>query len=289
VRLTAGKTQLAVGRTRIISEVTQESDVWSYGILYLGEHNVTGGVGKFASAEAYAKMLTEIKTAYEGADFPEIVRVIDRHFGHSSYSLKSLFKDEQRRILREILASTRDDLDSRFRLIAERYTPLMKFLQSAGAPLPPALGIVADRVLHSDIRRQLELEPPDLDRLRALLEEAKSTDTRVLDPEIGFVVKNRMERMILDLAANPAEVERMRSLKDLAELVMPLPLGLNLWKVQNTYWEMFKTVWPQFRQRADGGDEAAQTWSKQFLDLGKCLWFDIEHLQASAPQLQAAA
>src|SRR5262249_8243591 len=93
LRLTAGKTKLAVGRTRIVSEVTQESELWSYAMLYLGEHNVTGGVGKFASHEDYERMLNEIKSAYEGADFAESVHAIDRHFGQSSYSLNSLFKD----------------------------------------------------------------------------------------------------------------------------------------------------------------------------------------------------
>jgi hypothetical protein len=289
LRLTAGKTQLAVGRTRIISEVTQESGLWSYAMLYLGEHNVTGGVGKFASQEDYDRMMKDIKAAYETADFPETMRTIDRHFGQSAYSLKSLFKDEQRRILKEILASTREDLESRFRLITERYTPLMKFLESAGAPPPTALSMATDLVLHSDIRHVLEAETLDLERLNSLIQEARSRDTRVLDKEISFVVKNRLERMIAELAEHPAELERVSTLKALAELVMPLPLGLNSWKVQNTYWEMFKTVWPQMTQRAASGDETAKTWVQHFAELGKCLWFDIEHLKGSAPPLQAAA
>src|SRR5256885_9322857 len=97
------------------------------------------------------------------------IRVMDRHFGQTSYSLRSLFKDEQRRILNEILASTREDLESRFRLIVERYAPLLKFLQSAGTPLPEGLDTVTDFVLHSDVRRQIEAEPIDLDHLRSLL------------------------------------------------------------------------------------------------------------------------
>src|SRR4029077_7761085 len=117
----------------------------------MGEHNLTGGVRKFDSAEAYEAMVREIRTAYEAADFPETIRVIDRHFGQSAYSLTSLFKDEQRRILEEILASTREDLESRFRLITERYEPLVKFLQSLHAPPPPGLETVFDFVLHSDI------------------------------------------------------------------------------------------------------------------------------------------
>src|SRR6185369_6515625 len=122
--------------------------------------------------EAYESMFREIKVAFDAADYPETIRLIDRHFGGTPCSLKSLFKDEQRRILSEILVSTREDLENRFRLIAERYTPLMNFLESVGAPLPPALGTAREYVLHEDIRRRLEADPIDFEQLRSLVEEA---------------------------------------------------------------------------------------------------------------------
>src|SRR5262249_17405885 len=159
---------------------------------------------------------------------------LDQHFGSTPCSLKSLFKDEQRRILNEILSSTREDLEGRFRLITERYAPLMNFLRNIGAPLPPALETVREYVLHGDIRRRLEADPVDLDQLRGLFDEAQARETRVLDANLSFVIKNRMEQMIHQLADHPTEVERPIALNQLARLVMPLPLGLNLWKVQNS-------------------------------------------------------
>ncbi|HWX19283.1 MAG TPA: DUF3536 domain-containing protein [Candidatus Binatia bacterium] len=287
--LSSGKARLAVGRTRISSEVTQESRVLAYGILYMGEHNLTGGVRRFDSPEAYQAMLQDLKTAFDSADLPQTIRLLDRHFGQAPCSLKSLFKDEQRRILDEILASTREDLESRFRLIAERYNPLMKFLQSAGVPLPPALETTRDLVLQGDIRRELQAEPVDRDRLRSLLEEAKSFEHRVLDANISFAVTNKMEQMMEQLAAHPDDLERMRRLAGLAELVMPLPLGLNLWKVQNTYWGMLKATLPDFRQRAETGDNGAKAWTSQFLALGDCLGFAVQSREAQTPVLQQAA
>ncbi|HSU52912.1 MAG TPA: DUF3536 domain-containing protein, partial [Candidatus Dormibacteraeota bacterium] len=285
---TSGKTRLAMGRTKVLSEITQESDVLSYAILYLGEHNLTGGVKKFDSQEAYDQMVTEVKAAYDTADFPEIIRAIDRHFGQPAYTLKSLFKDEQRRILDEILESTREDLDHRFRLIAERYTPLMKFLETVNAPLPAALESSMDFVLHSDICRKLQAEPLDLEQLGALLEEARHRDGQVLDPDISFAVKNRMEQLMQQLAQKPEDLERMQVLQGLAELVVPLPLGLNLWKVQDDYWEMLGTVAPQFQQRAEAGDPAASQWLDHFASLGERLGFVVQHLRRAAPTKMAA-
>jgi len=174
-------------------------------------------------------MLRDVQGVYERADFPETIRQIDRHFGQASYSLQSLFKDELRRILSDILASTRADLESRFLLIVERYEPLLKFLESAGAPLPEGLETVTDFVLRGDIRREVEAEPVDLERLRGLVHAAQARDGRMWDASISFAVIHRMEQMIQSLAENPEEEGRLDLLAKFAELVMPLPLGLNLW------------------------------------------------------------
>jgi hypothetical protein len=284
----SGKTRLVVGRTRVISQITRESHVLTYAILYMGEHNLTGGVRHFDSMEEYDAMLRDVQTTYERADFPETIRQIDSHFGKASYSLQSLFKDELRRILNDILASTGEDLESRFRLIVERYEPLLKFLESAGAPLPEGLETVTDFVLRGDIRRQVQAEALDLDRLRSLFTQAQSRGGRVLDPSIGFAVGHRLELLIQKLAAHPEEEGGLEVLTKFAQLVMPLPLGLNLWKVQNTYWEMLQSLLPGFRNRAIGGDEKAQTWLEQFVSLGKILGFASKHLESAMPAQMAA-
>ncbi|SPE53220.1 Glycoside hydrolase family 57 [Verrucomicrobia bacterium] len=287
--LEAGKSRLAIGRAKVTSLITQESQVLSYTMLHIGEHNVTGGVKRFDSIEAYDAMFAEVKAAYEGADFPQTIRLIDRHFGQAAYSLTSLFRDEQRRILNDILASTREDLESRFRLITERYAPLMKFLESTGAPWPPALGIAAELVLHSDLRRELDSESLDVERLRGLLAEAQIHGSKVLDADISFAVKNKMERLMERLAADPQDADQMRNLEQLATGVVALPLGLNLWKVQNTYWGLLKSVLPAFEQRAAEGDESARGWLKQFIDLGSRLGFATNNRPVQAAELKAAA
>ncbi len=287
--LSSGKTRLMLGSVRVLSEITQEEHLMTYGIFYLGEHNLTGAVRPFQSEQAYQSMCRELRAAYELADFPECIRAIDRHFGGAAYSLRSLFKDEQRRILNEILASTREDLESRFKLVAERYGPLMKFLQSAGAPLPPGLDTITDFVLHGDIRREVQADPVNFDRLESLIQEAQPRGTRVFDAHLSYVIKERMELLVVQLAADPARLEHMHELETLAELVMPLPLGLNLWKVQNTYWEMLQKIFPGFRNRALANDETAREWVTRFLLLGERLGFAVQHLQIAAAEMNLAA
>jgi hypothetical protein len=234
-------------------------------------------------------MVQEVKAAYDTADFPNAIRTLDKYFGQAAYSLKSLFKDEQRRILNEILASTREDLENRFRLITERYEPLVKFMRTVGAPSPPALETVFDMVFQGDIRRAIEAEKPDLGRLRTLLENARTQNGRVLNEEIKHTIKNRMERLMQDVAAQPESVERISLVEEFAEAVLPVDLGLNLWKVQDLYWELLQQMAPRFRDAVRNGESTAQEWLNRFITLGEKLGFAVQNLRVEIPKDVAVA
>jgi alpha-amylase/alpha-mannosidase (GH57 family) len=273
-----GKTRLSIGRVRMISEITQETDLLSYAILYMGEHNLIGGVSRFASAEEHSAAAREIADVYNTADYPQVIRLIDQRFGGPSYTLKSLFKDEQRRILDDIVATAREDLEGRFRLITERYAPLMKFLEGAGAPLPSGMQTARDLTLRGDIRKQLINGHTNLEHLKALVHEAQSRGTAVLNADISYATKKRMEKLIHQIAERPDDINQIKELEEIASLMMPLPIGLNLADVQNTYWKLKQTVLPEYQRRAAGGDSRAQECVKELLELGHRLAFAPEAL-----------
>ncbi len=275
---TAGKTKLSIGEVRVVSEITHEADRLAYAILYMGEHNLVGGVGKFAAPEEFEQMQRELEGAFHIADFPQMIRLLDQHFGNSPYSLKSLFKDEQRRILNEILASAREDLESRFRMITDRYAPLMKFLQGAGAPLPAGLQVAWDLTLHSNLRQQFTNGHTDLPQLRQLVTDAQLRGTDVLNADISYAVKARMEKSIRKIAQQPEDIEAVRELEEIASLMMPLPIGLNLAEVQNVYWHLKQTVFPELRRRGQT-DESARASLQELLTLGERLGFAPGALQ----------
>jgi len=46
---------------------------------------------------------------------------------------------------------------------------------------------------------------------------------------------------------------------------------VNLWKVQNTFYELLQSVYPEFKTKEDQGDEKARTWIRRFTALGEKL------------------
>jgi hypothetical protein len=267
----AGATKLAAGRIRVVSEITREEAHLSFGVLHFGDHNLSGGVREFQGDELYEAMLQEVTEAFTHADLPEVLRLLDKHFLELRYSLRSLFRDEQRKILGLILDSTLAEAEAGYRQIYERRAPLMRFLTELGVPLPRAFHTAAEVVLNSDLRRAFLEETPDPERVRALLEEARTRGVELDTAGLAYVLKQTIERLAERFRTEPAQLSFLESLEGVAGLVHTLPFEVDLWKAQNAYYGLLQAVYPEFRHRAEQGEESAQTWVSRFVSLGEAL------------------
>jgi hypothetical protein len=277
--LTSGKARLAFGTTRVTFEITRESKMYAYAVLYLGEHHLTAAVRAFLDENEYNEMARELRESFDRAEFAETIRLIDRHFGPQNYSLRSLFKDEQRRILDEILSTTRQDLEQRNRLVAERYTPLIRFLEDIGTPLPEALKSAVDFILHVDLINEFEAETTDVEHVDRLVEEARRRKVNVWDDTLNWAISNKMDRLVGKVEEDPGDVALAEQSARLAGVIRKLPLDPHLWRVRNRYWRMLKTVLPDLREKAAKGDAQAADWVRHFLALGDQLNFARHLLQ----------
>src|SRR5262249_15982087 len=151
--LSSGKSHLVVGHAAVQSRITLESKELSFAVLHLGDHNLTAGVRVYAGSEPYSKLLQEMTHAFSRADLPQLIRLIDHYFRGGSYTLKSLFRDDQRRILDSILRNTLRDVETNLRSIYDHHAPLMRFLHDVNVPSPKALGMAAEFVINSSLRR----------------------------------------------------------------------------------------------------------------------------------------
>lgn len=272
----AGRMKLLLGRAKATSQVTWESARLSFSALHLGDHNINGGVREFRGEEAYQTMVHEVVEDFARAEFPETIRLLDKHFGASTYSLRSLFRDEQRRVLHRILESTLSEAEAAYRQIFEHRAPLMRFLTESGIPLPKALHTAAEFVLNTNLRRALAEEEMDLDRIGAFLDGAIRRDIALDTTGLGYALQKNMERMAEQLSANPTDRPGLLKLDAAAALVPLLPFEVDLWRVQNIYYRMLQTVYPEVLIQAEQGDESAQAWTGQFRGLGEKLKVLVE-------------
>jgi alpha-amylase/alpha-mannosidase (GH57 family) len=156
-----GKTRFITGRSRITSEITGESAVLSFGVFHLGGHVINAGVASYQGEEGYQAMVRETSLACASADFTGVIRLLDKHFGSSTYSLKSLFRDEQRDVLDHILHSTMTEIETAYRQLYEHHYPPMRFLSELGGPVPRAFHSAAELIINIDLHRAVNSEVID--------------------------------------------------------------------------------------------------------------------------------
>src|SRR6202020_1988651 len=94
---TEGRVRLAVGRVVVRSEIVTEEMPLSFAVLHLGDHNITGGVREFHDEAQFQQLRAKLTETFATADIAGVIRILDEQFTKHTFSLRSLFRDEQRR------------------------------------------------------------------------------------------------------------------------------------------------------------------------------------------------
>jgi len=268
-----GRLRMVIGRARLTSSVTQESEHLMFGVLHLGDHNLQGGVREYSSEEEYQRLILDAKQAFSRADIPEIIRAFDRGFGAGTYSLKSMFRDEQRNTLNRILRSTLDEAETAYRQLYEDHAPLMRFLADLKTPLPKAFRTTAEFALNSHLRRALAEDKLEPARIQSLLEEAKDGGVDLDATTLEFTLRGTVERLAERVRTVPTNLEAIYALREAVEVGATLPFPLTLWTAQNVCYGLLRDTQPTMTERVAAGDEDAALWLRNVGDLAQQLSF----------------
>jgi alpha-amylase/alpha-mannosidase (GH57 family) len=271
---TAGRAKLGMGRIELRSKVTLESQELNFGVLHFGDHNVNGGVAEFVDEHAYQDIIRSAVEPFMRADFTAVMRLMERRFGESNYSLRSLFREEQRKVLRTILAADLQEAESLYRQIYERRAPLMRFLTDLGIPLPKGFSAAADFVVNNYLRAALERPGIDPNQIISLFETARLEGVALDTASLEFGYRRSLEEVAMKFAADPSP-STLEQFYAVASLLHHLPFKVNLWKAQNIYYDLLKRIDPNKRSELGLGDETGLSWAGRFEDLGGLLGIKV--------------
>ncbi|MGA7524322.1 MAG: DUF3536 domain-containing protein [Acidobacteriaceae bacterium] len=269
----SGRVRLAVGQALISSKITEAAETVAFGVLHFGDQNITAMVKPWDNGESaeYDEFVEKAKAAVNLADFPEVVRIFDRYFGGQTYSLRSLFLDEQKRILEILLTGTLDEVESSLSAIYENQASLLHFLSQSKLPRPEALTVAATFAINAGVRRALEAEPIDAIRARSWLALAKSDQVSLNSQLLGYIAEQKMNKAMLTLLADPESVRCVEDALLIARTLPELPFEVSLWQAQNLWYETY-------RDRRDKPPSAE--WLEKMQELGRQLHIAVESIVA---------
>jgi hypothetical protein len=275
---TSGRGKVALGRAKIRSRITEETEDICFAVLHLGDQNLSAAVRRYSAASpediaAFVAFSSNTRKAIQRADLPEVIRLIDRFFGTLAYSLTSLFADEQHRILRTILDRTLAEMEDSLRKIYEDHASLLHFLTESGMAAPPALAIAANFAINASLRRAIESDGFDAAEIGALFARA-TADQIVVDTQVlSFAAGERMKRAMIQLeaaaAADRAMAGALQTALSIAVALRTMPFDVNLWQAQN--------IWNDLFRRSDS-NYWSEDWKLAFKKLGEALYISVDEL-----------
>ncbi len=273
-RAVIGKRKMAVGKVTLKSEITWEQRTMSYAVLHLGDQNLTAGVKEHEDEKRFQAMCKSIMEAFTRSDMTSALRLIDQGFGTHSFSLWHLFKDERRKVLNQILEDNLRSLEAVFRQVFESNYALMQALIELQIPLPEALSTPAEFVLNADFRSVMTRDVIDFGRLQGLMEEYTIWSFKPDAAAAGYIVSKKINAMMASWVEHPENLSDLATIERLLSVLRPLGMDLDLWRSQNIYFLIGKSIYAATKRRAEKGDASARDWLSLFDSVGRELRVD---------------
>ena len=250
-----GKMRLAAGAAKFKSAITGESADLAFSVLHLGDHNVSAGVQPLekVSEEEQGKLVS----AFSQADTAEVIRLLDHMYGKQIFSLRQLFRDEQRKIANLILADSVNSAAAVYRTFFESQAPLIRFLNGLDIPVPNALKSAAEIALNNQLQQALDKPELDFDVIRGLLREATSEKISLDATTLEYKVRKRLEQEASIFAADPSNLDAAERMMKLLDLFPSLPFSVQLWEAQNLSYRPLVTAYQQNGWHVQNPDPAA--------------------------------
>jgi alpha-amylase/alpha-mannosidase (GH57 family) len=242
----SGGVSLSIGRLRVASELTGETFETSYAALHLGGQDIQCVLKAFPGAAKHGEVRDAAFARLAKGSLAEVMGLIYRAFDEHVYSLQDLLLEERRRLLGSLIEGVLGRYDAIYRSLVEDNRKLIRTLLDAGVPVPPTFRLALQYVLGRDLELSLAQlaagaapgsEPAQ--KLRRLQKEAAlfhvELDWNAAARRLGQRLESEMS--LLQKGFDPACALR---LLDLLKLGEDLGLAMNLWPLENAFFELVR-------------------------------------------------
>ncbi|MBT1701820.1 DUF3536 domain-containing protein [Chryseosolibacter indicus] len=269
IRKEAGQQKMVLAVTKVKSNVTRSERKFAFAVIHLGGHNIIGNISLEMEEEKFASMQARMVSAFDDGRLADIIGLMQMYFGPEKFSIWQLFQDEKRKVFNFITQQSMVDLEDSLRRIYNRDYPLVMALGNNDIPIPNAYRTSFEYILNIDLIDCFQTDKINIRQVERVMTELVNWDLRIEDP--GKVEKFAGESIFKELKRIGAEgdsYKRIERLNRLFPLLVRFNLRPNLYKSQNLYFEISKSI-----EKSNGRSEE---WKRQFANLGKNLGVKIE-------------
>lgn len=259
-----GKFRLIVNSSTVYSATTLDEASFGCAAIWLGDHNVSCGARCDMKKKAFTSMRDQVLACFERGQINEIIVLLSKFFGQYNYSLKDLFKDDQRYILNYIVADGLKKAKDLYDIIYHDNSAMLRFMVENRIPSPKPLQSAAQIVLNMEMEQLLSAEKPDLEKLQKVIADAKHLSVALDSELLAFEASEKIADEFNQLSEASENIEAIKWISRLIQMVSELPIKLNLWQSQNI---AFKIAENQYKKMKQQQDDASKAWLAAFTQL----------------------
>jgi hypothetical protein len=197
-------------------------------------------------------------------------------FKGNSFSLWHLFKDEQRRILYELLKTTWEEIEASFRHIYEHNYTIIQIMRGMHIPLPRALAAPAEFILNQDLCKVIESDETDVEQLGKLASEAIKLPLQLDTATIRFEASGKINSLMGKFEDSPDDVVLLEKISAMLGILLTIVPELDLQPAQNVLFKVSKEEYPAMVKKAEAGEQTAKSWCEHFRTLANYLGVKVD-------------
>ncbi|MBN1224732.1 MAG: DUF3536 domain-containing protein [Candidatus Aminicenantes bacterium] len=254
------KLRLSTGRLRIKDQVTLDEEAVCYAVLDTGGFDYSARVRQCPDEKECLPIRKLVEDAVGQGSFSEALELMGKHFEGPVYSLAHLFKDGKRRLLDHVLHSALKEAEASFRNVFEAHSRLLRTMEDKRIPMPEAFGMVACFVLNSDLHRWGDEDEAEGQSLRKLMRDFKRWSCEPDRTDLSRVSGKKLDSLIAKLSRYPQDIKLAGNIANILKVLKGFPLGRDLWRSQNIFYSIWKSLGHDMESRAAKGDVTAKKW-----------------------------
>ena len=272
-RRDAGKFRLVTSYSNILSSITLDEATFACAAVWLGDHNVSCGVRLETDKSLFKATTKDISEMFDKGEINETILLMPKHFGNNNYSLKDVFRDDQKRLLDFLVQDAVRKATELNEIIYRDNFAFLRFMKEIGIPLPKPFRTATEIVLNAEIRRFLAAEEIDVESLNKIIHDSKSLSIEFETEIISLEASEKIVKEFTKLTDAPLDIKKLENLEKLITALNELPLKLNLWYAQNIAFDIAQKTYNPLNEKKD---EFSQSWVLSYQKLCKSIGIRLD-------------
>lgn len=234
-RIKVGQYILCMGRAMVNSKVTLSTKYMSFAVVYLGNHHIIGGTSDDFEPELFKAKAASLEEDFRSSNLSLVIHDLNWEFDHTRFSFFDLMRDEQKKILDEVIDNNVKDAVNSISRISNQNYGLLNLMREQELVLPAVLWQNLQVKLYYDFDLAINaLKYKGLyKKLFSAIDELKKWELK-LEPRFSYKVKRAFDYLVERDEVKPNETIR------LLDTLEALGLEINLIRLQNHVFHKMK-------------------------------------------------